>query len=276
MTSTTTRGAEAGLDQAAWRPDPLRRVCSRPLPGLGDTTPARVLCRQLTFSSRRDVRSIEGLEHVALGRDPFIFVLNHSTKLETMFLPPLLIYLRDGYRIRFMADWNFQLVPGVGLIMRSGGVITVCKKPARPRILNVFKRFYEHDKPSADRAREVLDGGESVGIFREGRVDRDPEAVLPGPPGAARLSLESGFPIVPAGIRFPNLPPGRPNSSRYGMSLHIGPAMMPPSEPGRRASRGDVRAWHETIMRAIGHLSGKAWTPRKPSGASAVRTHADP
>jgi len=48
-----------------------------------------------------------------------VLVLNHSTKLEAVLLPALLMLLRGGHHLHFMADWNYRLIPGLGHFYRS-------------------------------------------------------------------------------------------------------------------------------------------------------------
>jgi 1-acyl-sn-glycerol-3-phosphate acyltransferase len=226
----------------------------------------RWLCRLLAFTAQRKLVSIGGLEHIAPERDPFILALNHSQRLEALLVPPLLIWHRDGKLIRFVADWNFQLVPGIGLLFRKGGVVTVRTKPARPRVLDRFRP--RGDGGPFAEARGLLERGESLGIFPEGTVQRDPRHLLPGRPGAARLSLECGVPVVPCGVRYPNHPPGRPAGELARMSLAIGAPRHPPPVSARRAPAHDVADWHARIMQDIADLSGKSVAPatsRRPA-----------
>ena len=72
---------------------------------------------------------------IAPAQDPFILVLNHNTKLEALLLPAFFLHARQGKALHFIADWNFKLVPGVAGIYRAGDVITLDRKPARPRWL---------------------------------------------------------------------------------------------------------------------------------------------
>jgi 1-acyl-sn-glycerol-3-phosphate acyltransferase len=168
------------------------------------------------------------------------------------------MFHRGGRLIHFLADWNFRLIPGVGLIYRRGGVITVTRKPARPRFLNVFKPLYMDPVPPLERARRHLLAGRSVGIFPEGTANGNPERLLGGRLGAARLSLETGVPVMPMGIRFPAATAAKPTDGP--MEIHIG-APLRPSVPGPEPAPLDkVRDWHAKLMNEIARLSGKSWT----------------
>jgi 1-acyl-sn-glycerol-3-phosphate acyltransferase len=65
-----------------------------------------------------------------------------------------------------------------------------------------MKPFFAVSVPPLEQARQHLIAGRSIGIFPEGTVNRDRSQLLRGRYGAARLSLETGVPVTPAGIRF--------------------------------------------------------------------------
>jgi 1-acyl-sn-glycerol-3-phosphate acyltransferase len=236
-------------------PPSARAILSWPLPGLGLLD--RTLVRGVALVGRHRIHSIAGLEHIASDRDPFILALNHGTRLEAILVPPLLFLLRRGRRIHFMADWNFRMIPGVGLLYRRAGVITVARKPARPRFLNVLKPLFTDAISPTEQARRHLAAGRSVAVFPEGTVNRDPARLKRGRPGAARLSLETGVPVVPVGLRYPAVPKGTAVPEGSLMAIEIGPPLMPPAV-GKPAYAA-IWAWHGQIMAAIARLSGKAW-----------------
>jgi 1-acyl-sn-glycerol-3-phosphate acyltransferase len=116
--------------------------------------------------------------------------------------------------------------------------------------------------------------GGSVGLFPEGTVNRDPRRLLRGRFGAARLSLETGTPVLPVGIRFIGNPSDRDRgNSGLPISIHIGTPLRPPPEQAQAAggtvSAMTVRAWHGEIMTAIASLCGKTWSaaasPQSPA-----------
>ncbi len=237
-----------------WRCPTLKEVFQRPLPqlGLGD----RALTRAVSFYLMPRFTAVSGLEHVACEADPFILALNHSTRFEAVAIPALLLYHRGGRRVHFLADWNFQMIPGIGLLYRRSGAIVITRKSARPRFLNALKPLYAHAETSLDRARAHLDTGRSVGIFLEGTVNRDSERLLRGRLGAARLSLEASAPVVPGGIRITE-----GTSDRTRIEVHFGAALHPGPRNGCNVTGHDVRRWHATIMTEIARLSGKSWEP---------------
>jgi 1-acyl-sn-glycerol-3-phosphate acyltransferase len=176
-----------------------------------------------------------------------------------LLVPATLLLHRGGSRVHFLADWNFRLIPGVGLLYARAQVITVTRKSAKPRFLNMLKRLYQHPQSTLERARAHLAAGRAVGIFPEGEVNRHPTRLLRGRRGAARLSLETGVPVVPMGIRFPGRAPGRTFVMRSAMDLQIGAPLLPPGPIQQQASLSQVSAWHGVIMSEIARLSGKAW-----------------
>lgn len=219
------------------------------------------LLRMMALVARRQVRTITGLRHIAPENDPFILALNHSIRREAVLVPAMLFFARDGRLIHFLSDWNNRLIPGVGFLMARGGTITVTRKPARPAFLNALMPLFRHPLPAMERARRHLVAGRSVGIFPEGTVNRDPSRLLPPRPGMARLALDTGVPVVPVGIRFPETREGERPGEQAAMSVHIGAPIAPPSvTTGPSASVG--RAFNAAVMHEIARLSGKAWQPR--------------
>lgn len=237
------------------RPPTVREALTRPLPFLWLFD--RMLLRAVVLVARRQVRRIDGIDHI-LSPEPFILAMNHGTRREALLVPALLIFARGGRLIHFWSDWMFRLIPGLGLVLRRAGTIAVTTKPARPRPLNRLRRVFGHPLPARDQARALLATGHAVGAFPEGTVNRDSRRLLAGRLGTARLSLETGMPVVPAGIRFPDVPPGAPVPEAAAMTVVIGAPLRPPPCNGAPTS-AEVRAWHAVIMGEIARLSGKAW-----------------
>lgn len=237
-----------------WRSPTAGEVFRRPLGPLNLLD--RVLTRGVSYFVLPRFTSIHGIEHISRDKDPFVLALNHATRFEAMALPALLVYYRGGGRVHFLADWNFQMIPGIGLLYRRSGAIVVTRKSARPRFLNALKPLYTHAEPSHQRALAHLAAGRSIGIFPEGTVNRDPERLLRGRLGAARLSLEAGVPVVPGGIRITGGDDRRPL-----LAIELGAPMQPPPPAGATVTGAEVRAWHARIMTQIARLSGKAWEP---------------
>jgi hypothetical protein len=160
--------------------------------------------------------------------------------------------------VHFLADWNFRIVPGIGYLFRRARVVTIARKESKPKFLTVFRRFYQHKVPPMERARAHLLAGRPIGIFPEGGVNRDSRRLLIGRLGMARLSLETGVPVVPVGIRYPDIDRDKPTPESAAMEIEIGEAMTPP-ECSTPPTAGEVRRWHAAVMGEIARLSGKHW-----------------
>jgi 1-acyl-sn-glycerol-3-phosphate acyltransferase len=224
---------------------------------MNDAWSTRFLCRLVARIGHARTVSLVGLDAVHPANDPFILALNHSQRPEAVLLPTMLIHYRGGKLIHFVADWNMLFVPLVATLYRRSQVIVVGRKHVRPRFLNSLKPHMVDPTPVFDQALAALRRGSSVGLFPEGVMNRDPDRLLAGRIGTARLSLESGVPLLPAGIRFPHRHRAHRISDRDPMEVHIGKPLEPPRRP---ATAGAVREWHHTLMHELSRLSGKRWT----------------
>ena len=230
----------------------MRDLIADPLPHLGLLD--RCLLRTVLRMSRGCVHSFSGLQHIAHRRDPFILALNHSTKLEALIVPAILLAARGGQLLPFLADWNFRLIPCLGLLYQRAGVINVTRKPAKPKILNVLRPLYVREQAAWQQAEQLLLAGTSVALFVEGTVNRDPNRLLKGRIGAAYLSYRTGAPVVPAGLTFPAVAAGSRVPEGSPIALNIAPPLQLP-----RSAK--IKTRHAEIMNAITLLSGKSWNP---------------
>ncbi|HEY1170094.1 MAG TPA: 1-acyl-sn-glycerol-3-phosphate acyltransferase [Verrucomicrobiae bacterium] len=230
----------------------------RPLPYLAKDHLTRFLTRLALQLYRRHFLEVRGAERLKAGNDPYIVVLNHSQRSEAILIPGLLFFLRDGKRVHFMADWNFCLFPPVAILYRCAQVITLVRKPAKPKFLNIFKPLFVDKLPAFERARQRLAEGAPVGIFPEGTVNRNPKELLKGFYGAAQLSLETGVPLLPVGVRFPTNPEGQPIQESSPQVIEIGEPLVPEKKIAEPTPE-EVRAWHARMMEEISRLSGKTW-----------------
>jgi 1-acyl-sn-glycerol-3-phosphate acyltransferase len=219
----------------------------------------RWLCRLLVATLGRRISDISGLEKLQTIRGPFILCLNHNSRTEALIIPAVLLFHRRGRPVHFLADWNFMLYPGLGFLMRRAEVIPVARKPARPRFLNLIKRWHVPAGSSLERAKKILAQGGAIGVFPEGTVNRDPHNLLSGHLGAARLALQTGVPVIPVGIRHPDHDAQRPITGRDQMHLVIGDSLAVGSDSSRHA----LHAQHVRIMQAIATLCGKTWPTLK-------------
>jgi len=199
------------------------------------------------------VRAVHGVERLRRQEGPFVVALNHSQRTEAFLVPALLAWLRGGRVVRFLADWNFMLIPPVYVLYKSARVIPVTSKPARPRILTGLRDLLTSPPTGLACARQCLSRGQPVGVFVEGTTNRNPARLLRGRRGAARLSLDVGVPVLPVGVRFPDHDdPTCPIADDEPLSVHVGSPLSPPATD-------DLPRWHAAIMRAVANCSDTTW-----------------
>ncbi len=244
--------AAAGLARAAgardlsWALPSMHRV--------GD----RLLLRALALLATRHIVAIHGLEHIRPACDPFILVANHSTRREAILVPAMLFLHRGGRVVHFLADWNFQLIPGVGLIYSRAEVVTVTRKSARPRFLNVLKPLYGQRRSRWSAPKRCWPPAARSAFSPRARPIARPPSCCAGvavPPAVAG----DGHSRHTAGHPFSRRRPGATNSQKrsHGAAHWRTPAAAEPR--GAAATMSEVSAWHSVIMTEIAQLSGKAW-----------------
>jgi len=219
----------------------------------------RMLLRTLMGTSLRLIRGVYGAGPLLSTPDPFIFAVNHTQYAEALLIPALLMFLRGGKPIRFLADWNFLLIPGVRSLLRRAEIIPVTTKSARPRWLNRFRQTLTAGAVGIEGARLSLAQGRSIGIFPEGRAHGDTLFMRRGHRGAALLALEAGVPVFPAGIRFPGHNRGRPLPVLAPLELYIGEPILPERHT-TAPHHEQVQEFHRNIMTEIARLAEKTWT----------------
>jgi 1-acyl-sn-glycerol-3-phosphate acyltransferase len=197
---------------------------------------------------------VTGLEHIPAAGGA-ILAANHVSFLDPLLLP-LVVPRR---RVMFLAKVKYIDKPLLHWFLRSVGVIPVAA-----------------DDPAGAVAAGVraVSEGRLVGIFPEGT--RSPDGRLrQGKTGVARIAIQAGVPVIPAGISGTDLafPRGarlpRPRSVRisFGPPIRFAPQDAPPS-PDAAAALADAgrepslsRRATDQVMAAIGALSGQHGGP---------------
>lgn len=142
---------------------------------------ARWWCRLVAWTIFARIR-VQGAEHVAPGR-PYVYMANHASLIDT---PALFAYL--PYPFKIMAKKSLFNVPFMGWHLRWAGHFPI-----------------DHGNPRkiATSLRRVIEGvkqGRSLAVFPEGRRTHDGQ-LQRFEPGAFKIALKAGVPIVPVTIR---------------------------------------------------------------------------
>lgn len=165
---------------------------------------------------------------------PVIVVSNHISYFDPPNLAHYLVW--SGRWPRALGKADFWRVPILGWLARATGQIPV-------------ERGTERAKDALVHAREALNRGECVVIYPEGTVTADPEVWPMTPrPGAARLALATGVPVVPVGqwgahLVMPGKRPGWPKlRPRRTVSFRCGAPVELSDLYGRTDSEAEVVA----------------------------------
>jgi 1-acyl-sn-glycerol-3-phosphate acyltransferase len=162
-------------------------------------------CRPGVWAAARALLRIrfEGVEHVP-ETGSVVIAPNHVS-----FMDPILVTIPVRRALHYMALEPFFRVRGLGALMRWARAFPVQEGEA--------------DGPAVRRALRLLRQGEPLVIFPEG--GRSPDGRLqPFRPGAFRLALAAGAPVVPVTIvgAFESWPVGRrlPRPGRVTIKYH--------------------------------------------------------
>jgi len=142
---------------------------------------ARWWCRLVAWTIFARIH-VQGVQHVRRGR-PYVYMANHASLIDT---PALFAYLPHQFRI--MAKKSLFNVPFMGWHLRTAGHFPI-----------------DHGNPrkTATSLRRVIEGvkaGRSLAVFPEGRRTEDGQ-LQAFEPGAFKIALRAGVPIVPVTIR---------------------------------------------------------------------------
>lgn len=246
----------------------LRRrfeALSAPLDGMPDPMGRRALRLVMTLFGGRF--RVAGLEHLRSIDGPAIVAPNHLNYFEAILTPSTLMYLRDGAPPRFLCDWMFRYIPIVGWLISQNRPIWVWTKKAKVPLINRVRARRAGEDP-LDAGRHALDAGDWLGIYPEGKCNRDPHRLLKGRRGLARLVLDSKAVVLPLGIDYEGRAAGRRVTAmprltfRFGEPLCFDEARAALAEAGSGEALADLRRHQERevtrrVMDAIGALSGK-------------------
>ena len=204
---------------------------------------------------------ITGVENVPASGG-YIAASNHLSLIDGLFVPQVLVSARMN-PVHFVSYSELFDIPVVGTILRwaEGIVLDRSSKEGVRRAL--------------EDCKEVLAGGEGVGMFPEAHIAR-PEKMRRARTGAALLALETGRPVLPIGLIGTDrvMPRGttRLQFIRRAVSMHIGKLVyfneyIAAYEEGDEETKELIRQGVTAlIMREIARLSGRTY----PYGAEAA------
>lgn len=184
---------------------------------------------------------IEGLEHIPPRGQGALLAFNHIAYLD----PLAVAYsLNEARRVpRFLAKSELFESRKIGWVLRGARQIEVRRGSAQaPQALG--------------NAVKALHDGEAVVVFPEGTITKDPDLrPMQGKSGIARLSLQSGMPVIPAAVwgtaNF--LPKGYRGRHNPGQDIlvRIGEPMHFSGDPGSTAEWKRISG---AVMDRIGAL----------------------
>jgi 1-acyl-sn-glycerol-3-phosphate acyltransferase len=142
-----------------------------------------------------------GLENLSMKESPRIYAFNHNNSLEALMVPVFLIYHLGGRTISFVIDWMYGKIPVLGQLMNMIDPVYVYNKRSTLPWIEASRPAM----PIADtveRCAQKLRAGQCIGIFPEGKRNKDPETLVRGKPGIGHIALQTGAAVVPIGIDF--------------------------------------------------------------------------
>lgn len=226
---------------------------------------------------------VQGLEHIRNRRGPMIFAFNHNNSIETILVPAFLVYHSGGQKISFVIDWMFGKIPLIEQLFEQTDPVYVYHKRST-------LRFLESQRPKAVRPADVvsvccekLGDGKRIGIFPEGKRNKDPFRLQQAKPGIGHIALRSQAPVVPVGINCVSGGKNKKVRSLGKISLNIGEPLRfdDLAKAYRQADSSDfsplpadrerhmlARAVTNRVMSVIAGLCGKEY----PFSALAVQS----
>jgi len=143
----------------------------------------------------------DGLENLSTEKSASIYAFNHNNSLEALMVPAFLIYHLGGRTVSFVVDWMYGRIPVLGSVMNMTDPVYVFNKRCTIPWIEARRPSLPTEN-TVERCSRKLRSGCSIGIFPEGRRNRNPQTLERGKPGIGHIALQTGAAVVPVGIDF--------------------------------------------------------------------------
>jgi len=195
-------------------------------------------------------------------------------------VPIFFIYHLGGHTISFVIDWMYGRLPVLGSIMDMIEPVYVYTKRSPIRWIE-SSRPVRTAENTAQRCCRKIAAGRSIGIFPEGKRNRNPDTLSRARSGIGHIALESGVEVIPVGIDFP-LRREKGRIPVFGRTIiRIGNPMDfsgyseeyrsltgKGCEEAQQRNRLAMKVTH-TVMSRLSDLSGKGYRPVEEFAATA-------
>ncbi len=195
------------------------------------------------------LRDVEGKEHIP-SNGAFLFAANHTNHIDPLALFGA-AYPAIRREVHFLAKYDLLLWK----ILGDRGA----------KRLHAIRINPEHKEKSLDEALKVLEAGNIIGIYPEGKCNTAPD-LIQGKSGVARLARWTGLPVVPVGI-FGG-PPARRGIGLIGdilfrfphaVTVRFGKPLFFRKHSEKYLPQDMLDSTTRDIMGAVGDLCGKRY-----------------
>lgn len=185
-----------------------------------------------------------------------IVVANHRSSVD-----PFFIQLAAGRVVHWMVAKEYFRIPIIGMFLRITQAIPTGRMG--------------HDTAATRAAMRYAAAGDLVGIMPEGRINDTDQLFLPTRPGAARIALAAGVPVIPCyieGVPYNGTPWGplfMPARVRVTFGTPIDASSDGNRERKARLAQQLTLRFMSEMARLAGRedfhpqLAGRRWMPRQ-------------